>query len=198
MTRYKLTDLFIYFIIYSFIGWGIESFYFYFSLGHFVKRGFLLSPLCAVYGIGSLLVIFIAEKVTTQPFLLFLFSSASITVLELITGILLLNVFNRKMWDYSMQPFNISGIICLRNTIIWGILSTLIVYVLHPLFTKIITSFDFRKKNYICYIFSLFLSVDILISVYSSLHGVSGTKLVSEFYMQRVKQLGFITDRALR
>jgi uncharacterized membrane protein len=185
-------------MIYSFIGWSIESIYFYLSFGHFIKRGFLLSPLCAVYGIGSLFVIIISEKLTRQPFLLFLYSSASITVLEFITGILLINVLHRRMWDYSMQPMNLSGVICLRNTIVWGILSLLIVYVLHPFFTKTVTSLNINKKTSACYVLSLLLSVDILISVYSSLHGVSSAELVSEFYMHKVKQLGFITDQALR
>lgn len=46
-------------------------------------------------------------------------SSLIITAIELIFGSILFNFFNMRMWDYSDQPLNYHGYICLLFSIIW-------------------------------------------------------------------------------
>ena len=49
--------------------------------------------------------------------------SISVTLVELIFG-LIFNVFlGQKVWDYSRMPFNLAGQICLPFSVLWGILS---------------------------------------------------------------------------
>ena len=45
---------FILFIIYSFIGWIIEIIDIYFETKKLVNRGFLIGPVCPIYGFGGL------------------------------------------------------------------------------------------------------------------------------------------------
>ena len=45
-----IIEYFFYFIIYSFIGWLLEVVCKLFELKRFVNRGFLLGPLCPIYG----------------------------------------------------------------------------------------------------------------------------------------------------
>ena len=45
----KTKTLFFYFLIYSFCGWILETIYAFITLGHFVKRGFLLGTVCHIY-----------------------------------------------------------------------------------------------------------------------------------------------------
>lgn len=45
-------EIFMTFIVYSFIGWIWETFYCSLKDRHFVFRGFLLGPYCPVYGFG--------------------------------------------------------------------------------------------------------------------------------------------------
>lgn len=40
--------------------------------------------------------------------------------------------FKARWWDYSKRKFNINGRICLETMLPFGILGTLIVYVVHP------------------------------------------------------------------
>lgn len=41
---------FLYFIIYAFIGWSMEVICKLFELKKFVNRGFLIGPICPIYG----------------------------------------------------------------------------------------------------------------------------------------------------
>ena len=52
-------------------------------------------------------------------------SSAIVTAVEFVSGILLNMVLNLDVWDYSNMPFNIYGQICLPFTVIWFFLSFL-------------------------------------------------------------------------
>ena len=45
----------LYFFIFAFMGWLMETIYAIFTLGYFVKRGFLYGPLCPIYGYGALI-----------------------------------------------------------------------------------------------------------------------------------------------
>ena len=49
--RKKLSRIYIYilyFLLFSFIGWIIETCFSFYALGHFTKRGFLYGPLCPI------------------------------------------------------------------------------------------------------------------------------------------------------
>ena len=54
---YPITQLFLYFIFYSFCGWIWETCYCSFCERHYVPRGFLYGPVCPIYGVGFLLMI---------------------------------------------------------------------------------------------------------------------------------------------
>ena len=52
----------LYFFIYSFLGWVMETIYSLMVLGHFTKRGFLFGPICPIYGFGAILMILFISK----------------------------------------------------------------------------------------------------------------------------------------
>ena len=67
--KYQLTKfqkLFIYFVIYAFIGWLLETLYVSSLQGHLVKRGFLFGPICPIYGFGAIMLITILGKYKKQ------------------------------------------------------------------------------------------------------------------------------------
>ncbi len=53
--------------------------------------------------------------------------SAVITAIELIFGIIFNVILKKNVWDYSKLPFNLGGQICARYSILWGLLSIIIV-----------------------------------------------------------------------
>lgn len=127
------------FFIYGFLGWCMEVVYAAIETGKFVNRGFLAGPLCPIYGIGILIVVWVLKPVENSVFLLFTGALVLTSILEFITGFLLERFFNDKWWDYSDLPFNIKGYICLKFSIAWGLICVFIVRLVYPITDKLIS-----------------------------------------------------------
>jgi len=142
-----------YFFIYAFLGWCLEVIFNRVKRGTWVNRGFLNGPLCPIYGVGLVLIVFLVdvgnvllklERVTLSNFLeppstnalnllgTFIMITLLTTGLELITGVILERLFLTKWWDYTSNKMNFKGYICLRFSVVWGIVGTLALTVLHP------------------------------------------------------------------
>lgn len=111
---YEFKDMVIFFSIYSFIGWAMESAYASISERKLVNRGFLAGCACPIYGFGAVLIIQSSKWVSdalSNPFtaLAFniLFAIILTTVLEYSTGFLLERIFDCKWWDYSDNALNL-------------------------------------------------------------------------------------------
>lgn len=122
-----------YFIIYAFLGWCTEVAYKAVTVGQFVNRGFLNGPVCPIYGFGMVFVIWALTPVVDNAFLLFAGGFIITTALEWLTGFVLEKLFHAKWWDYSGEPFNIKGYVCLKFSILWALACMLIMNVIHPL-----------------------------------------------------------------
>ncbi|MFQ9473221.1 MAG: putative ABC transporter permease [Oscillospiraceae bacterium] len=121
------------FFIYAFLGWCTEVSYAALKTGRFVNRGFLNGPVCPVYGFGVVIVLWVLEPLRGNLLLLFLGSVALTSLLEWLTGFVLERLFHQRWWDYSQEPFNLGGYICLRFSIAWGLACLFVVKLLHPL-----------------------------------------------------------------
>lgn len=129
------------FFIYAFLGWCTEVSYAALVTGKFVNRGFLNGPVCPIYGFGVVIVLGCLTPLSDNLPVLFAGSVALTSLLEWLTGFVLERLFHQRWWDYSDQPFNLSGYICLRFSIAWGFACLFVVKLLHPtvlLFIRII------------------------------------------------------------
>lgn len=130
MTIYNLL---FYFFIYGILGWCVEVAYAAVKSGKFVNRGFLNGPICPIYGVGVVSVILCLSGIKENMILLYLTSVILVTVIEGITGLVLDRLFHHKWWDYSDQPLNIGGYVCLIFSLIWGVFCVFIMKVFQPL-----------------------------------------------------------------
>ncbi|MCR4944710.1 MAG: putative ABC transporter permease [Clostridium sp.] len=137
--HYSCYQILALFCIYSFFGWCTEVIYHTVKTGEFVNRGFLNGPVCPIYGFGVLTVIVALEPLKDNLLVLFIGSVFLTSLIEFVTGFVLEKIFHDKWWDYSDEPFNIKGYICLRFSLLWGIACLLVVDIAHPLI------FDFLK-----------------------------------------------------
>ncbi len=129
------------FFIYAFLGWCTEVSYAALVTGTFVNRGFLNGPVCPIYGFGVVIVLTCLTPLAGSLPLLFLGSVVLTSALEWLTGFALEKLFHQRWWDYSDEPFNLSGYICLRFAIAWGFACMFVVKLLHPtvlLFIRIV------------------------------------------------------------
>lgn len=120
------------FFIYAFLGWCTEVSYAALKTGRFVNRGFLNGPVCPVYGFGVVIVLWVLEPLRGNLLLLFLGSVALTSLLEWLTGFALERLFHQRWWDYSQEPFNLGGYICLRFSAAWGLACLFVVKLVHP------------------------------------------------------------------
>lgn len=128
----EVYTLFIYYMIYSFIGWVLESVYKSILQKKLVNSGFLAGPFCPIYGYGALIMYLSLKDVTNNIFILFIYGMVALSVFEYIVGLFLELVFRTKYWDYSDKKFNIQGRVCLLNSFYWGILGIVFMRVIHP------------------------------------------------------------------
>ncbi len=141
MTWYQIL---LYFAIYSVGGWVVEVFYHALCVGVIVNRGFLNGPVCPIYGVGAVSVFSLTNLLgtyvtgtsglieDTNIFVLLLGGMVVATLIELIGGAVLDRLFHMRWWDYSNEPFNFKGYICLKFSVIWGIGIGFIVRILQP------------------------------------------------------------------
>jgi len=125
-----LSEVFLCFLIYSFIGWLWEDILSIVKDHKFVNRGFLNGPYCPIYGVGGLIFLY-AGQFIADPFILFLIGGSIACVIEYITSYTMEKLFKARWWDYSNWPLNLNGRICLYGFLAFGAASVAIRYI-HP------------------------------------------------------------------
>ena len=91
-----IVKYFLYFIIYSFIGWCLEVTCKLFQYKKFINRGFLIGPLCTIYGYGVLAIVFLIGKDTSDMLAVFLKAIFVCSLLEYFTSYFMEKMFNAK------------------------------------------------------------------------------------------------------
>lgn len=127
-----ITLLFLYFIFYSFLGWCMETTYCSVLERRFVIRGFLLGPLCPIYGVGALLMILPLSFFKDNLVVFYIVATVTLSAWEYFVGWFLEVTTHVKYWDYSHFKFNIKGRITLWVCLWWGVLAYFAVFYVHP------------------------------------------------------------------
>lgn len=134
-----VSKYFVYFMIYSVMGWIYETIFCTIKQSKWDNRGFLYGPLCPIYGVGGVAITIITDMlsggVTEYAYTwlqVFLVSFLGSIVLEYVTSWGLEKLFHAYWWDYSNMPLNIKGRVCLPCSIAFGFAGLLVVYVIAP------------------------------------------------------------------
>lgn len=133
---------FLAFMLYSFLGWGMEVILGLIENKKFVNRGFLIGPYCPIYGYGMLLIVFLLKNYTDSPLVLFVLAMVICMVLEYLTSYFMELIFKARWWDYSSKKFNINGRVCLETAIPFGVGGSIIMYLVHPFVMNIVGKFS--------------------------------------------------------
>lgn len=132
-------NYFFLFLIYSILGWFMESTYIFIIDKKFVDRGFLMGPYCPIYGFGALMIILYLEQYKKNILTVFIMSMVLCSILEYITSYLLEKIFKARWWDYSNKKLNLNGRICGKNALLFGFASIAVIYFINPLIKEIIS-----------------------------------------------------------
>lgn len=148
------------FFIYSFLGWFLEVIYAVFKKRKLINRGFLNGIICPVYGFSMIFMVIFLDSLTKGWFYLFLSCTIIGSVIELITGLMLEKIFKIRLWDYSHMKFQIGGYICLRYSLVWGILGTIFIKMVNPLLILLIGKIPYIVGIIFLIVFVVLLFLD--------------------------------------
>ena len=166
LSRFELYVL--YFFIFAFIGWLMETIYAIFTLGHFVKRGFLYGPICPIYGYGALMLILFLAKYRKNNLKLFVYAAIIFSAFEYVVSYGLDALFAMHWWDYTNKFFNLNGRITLSFSVAWGLIAILFINHIYPFLKKkvnlFLSKFSYSLQITIVRVFSLIFVVDTVAS----------------------------------
>ena len=117
MSIYQLLWLF---LIYSFVGWILETIFAITKQRKIINRGLINGPFCTVYGFTGVLIT-VALKDLSGVWL-FLFSAIYASVIEWVAGKIIEKICHERWWNYENNKFNLGGYISLQTSVLWGAL----------------------------------------------------------------------------
>ena len=164
---------YLYFMMYAIIGWIYEVFLevVIYRWG-FSNRGVLFGPYLPVYGFGALIFIFcvypliknnsLKYKVCMIP-VVFLLCMLFATLLELITSYICEFFMGSWPWQtYADYKYNFQARIALSPSIRFGLGGLLFLYILQPLFEKIVFKLNKKCLDIVFWIILSIFVVDML------------------------------------
>ena len=167
----KLKIYIVFFYIYAFLGWLIDVSIVFVSDGVLENRGFLYEPICPMYGFAALVLVLLAQRLNGKGSLIkrIILATLWCSILEYLTSLILEVCFGIRWWDYSKQPYNIQGRVCLAASAFWGLLSVIFMKDIHPFIAKkmrkISSKLSNKAKNVIIFTVLTGTVVDLVISI---------------------------------
>lgn len=161
----RLTEIFLLFIIYAFLGWIVEIINNVVVFKKFVNRGFLIGPYCPIYGVGGLIATIFLTKYKESIIVLFVMSMFLFALLEYFTSYLMEKLFKARWWDYTDYRFNINGRICLETLIPFGLLGCFAIYVVNPIIFSIFNMTNIVVLRIIAIVIFIIFIIDFTVSL---------------------------------
>ena len=137
-----------YFIIYSVIGYIVETLYGIITKGVWESRqSFLYGPFCGIYGLGAVIMIIFLHKYQKKYNALFIGGFIVGSIIEYVVSLFGETVLGVKWWDYSGMPLNLNGRICVYFSIFWGFLGMYLIASLNPKIDRLINWIKLKFKS---------------------------------------------------
>ena len=156
------------FFVGSTIGYYFELFFRRIYHGKWVNPGFLNGPYLPIYGFGLLMLTMlyvVLGKYNLEPIVIILLMGVSMTLIELIAGLIFLRS-GIRLWDYRDMWCNIKGVICPTFSVIWTLFAAIYYYFLS---SHLFNAIDWYSNNVsFSYILGIFSGIMLLDFAYST------------------------------
>ncbi len=162
-----LSALVLSFFIYSVGGWVWESTAC--SLmndGRFTNSGFLLGPVCPIYGVGALICWLFLRHI---PGMVELFFVAAFVCcgLEWVVGLALEATTGARFWNYDDKPLNIQGRVCLYGFLLFGAGAVAICRLIEPAILGLLSTWPGIVVFAVAAVLSAVLAADLIFAMAS-------------------------------
>lgn len=153
------------FIIYSIIGWIMETTLIFINTKELINRGFLIGPYCPIYGFGAILMILYLTQYKDNILTVFILGVVTCSILEYLTSYFMEILFKTRWWDYSNHKFNLNGRICGQNSLLFGVGGLVIIYITQPVIIKLLSSIPTTIFNITTIAFLIIMIIDAILSI---------------------------------
>lgn len=155
------------FFIYSILGFLFES-----IIGFFRKTGFssgiLYGPWTPIYGIGANIILILSDYIFhglnfvkwREVIIVFFAVMIILTFIEWLGGVLIEKFFHVVFWNYEDFEHHIGKYIAIEVSLLWGVLSLILIYCIHPF----LSSFIIKIPWYITYFLILLMVIDYILT----------------------------------
>lgn len=167
---YSFSQWLFFFYIYCFIGWIWETCYVSVIQGKWVNRGFMRGPFLPIYGSGAIIVLITTLPFRTEAVTVFFAGMISATILEYCTGVVMEKLFHVRYWDYSNQPFNLKGHICVTSSLAWGAFSVILTLYGHNPIERFVLRMNGNLLEFLVFILTVIISIDMFESIREALN----------------------------
>ena len=169
---FSIWRIFAYFIIYSVLGYVIETIFGIITKGTWESRqSFLYGPFCGIYGVGAVIMIVFLQYFNKTNNSLFWGGFLVGSVTEYVISFLGEKIFNVIWWDYSNMPLNINGRVCVFFSIFWGLLGIYLITYINPKIDRLIEWFkkkiSMKKLKIITAVVIILLFIDYSLTCYA-------------------------------
>lgn len=193
---------FLIFMIYSFAGWLMEVLISIVIRHRLINRGFLIGPICPIYGIGALILSWSFQNVE-NIFALFCACMVTGIVIEYLISYVMEKIFHVRWWDYSEQMFNINGRVSTWSASLFGVGGTIIVKFATPALLSAIATMQPFARNLSAILLLVALAVDVFTSLWFIRNfrvtvgtvDKDATEEISERVREILMQKGYFTRR---
>ena len=187
------------FCLFSVLGWILELVYRSIITKTIVNPGFMTGCVLPIYGFGAVIMNIICTLVSNsnsnyKGIIILLLSFVLLSLLEFISGYILLKFFHLRLWDYSSRKFNIKGFICPLFSIIWTLLAFLYYHFIYSWVNNFSSTF---VKNSFClfslgmfvgvFLIDLFISIDLLKKLNIYAQSLKQTISIEKIKMDSIK-----------
>ena len=170
------------FIMYSMLGWLVESVYMSLCNRKITNRGFASGPICPIYGFGGVLGYLILHPLSQHLFMLYIVGALIATAFEFLVAKLMNKMFGAVWWDYSEKPLNYKGIICAESTVAWGFYAVIIVNFLHKALMRMADTIPTQIGIIACRVVMIWYGIDF------AYHLLLALDINIKEYRQKVKE----------
>ncbi len=162
---FSIIRILAYFIIYSFIGYIIETLFGLITKGVLESRqSWLYGPLCGIYGVGAVTMIIGLQKFQKNNYTLFAGGFVIGSLIEYIISFIGEWFFHIKWWDYSDMPFNVNGRICIWFSLFWGALAIYLMTHVHPKVQNLLNKVKPHILKRVTIILTILIFIDFLVT----------------------------------
>ena len=176
LKKKDIQNLFLYFMMYACVGWIYEVFLevVVYRWGY-SDRGVLTGPYCPVYGVGALFFIFfvyplikdkdLKKKLIMIP-VVFLACMLIATGIELVASYICEALMGSWPWQtYADYKYNFQARIALSPSLRFGLGGVLFLYILQPLFEKLVKKLKVKKLDIVFKVVLTIFIIDFIVFI---------------------------------